>query len=230
MPDTGRRVAFDGCVNFRDLGGLPVAGGVVRRGRLYRSDSLHSMTPADLDRLHDEVGVRTVVDLRMKQEQEEHGPWPGHFRDHVQVLHRPLFSEVQPEWTKESSWATPRSGAERYLDFLEAGLDVVAQVVRELGDPATTPAVMHCHSGRDRTGIVVAVVLDLLGVDRDVIGADYAVTGRYVTDFELSPDRVVLLLGLIDERYGSVREMLEPHGLTDDDVAALRVALLDPLA
>jgi len=227
MPDTGRRVVFDGCVNFRDLGGLPVAGGgAVRRGRLYRSDSLHSMTPGDLDRLHDEVGVRTVVDLRMEQEQDDHGPWPGHFRDHVQVLHRPLFTEVQPEWTTETSWATPRSGAERYLDFLEAGLDVVVQVVRELGDPATTPAVMHCHSGRDRTGIVAAVVLDLLGVDRAVIGADYAVTGRYITDFELHPERMVLLLGLLDDRYGSPEGLLRRHGLLDADLAALRSALL----
>ena len=227
MSDAGRRVVFDGCLNFRDLGGLPASGAVVRRGRLYRSDSLHALTRADLDRLHGEVGIRTVIDLRMAEERDEHGPRPGHFRDHVQVLHHPLFTAVLPEWTQESGWASLHVGAERYLAFLESGGDAVVQIVRAVGDPDMTPAVMHCQSGRDRTGIVAAVVLDVLGVDRDVIAADYEVTGRYVLDFEVAAERIIRMLDLVDERYGSVEEMLRRHGLTDADLAALRTALLD---
>ncbi len=227
MPDTGRRVELEGAVNFRDLGGLPAAdGAVVRRGVLYRSDSLHRLTPADLDRLHDEVGVRTVIDLRMTEEQDEHGPRPGHYRDHVTVLHRPLFTEVRPEWVHETSWTFPEDRALRYLEFLEAGPGEVVQVIRALGDPTRTPAVMHCHSGRDRTGIVAGIVLDLLGVDRRIIGDDYAVSSRYITDFELTPERMIRLLEMVDERYGSVEAMLRPHGLTDDDLDALRSGML----
>ena len=228
MPDTGRRVEFEGVVNFRDLGGLPAAdGAVVRRGVLYRTDSLHRMTPADLDRLHEEIGLRTVIDLRMSEEQQEHGPAPGHYRDAVDVHHRPLFRALLPTWREESNWATVDSGAALYLDFLKAGLGEVVQIIRTLGDPSLTPAVMHCQSGRDRTGIVAGVVLDLLGVDRALIGADYAVTQRYITDWALTPDRMIRMLELVDERYGSVAEMLRPHGLTDGDVAALRAAMLD---
>ncbi|HVF20431.1 MAG TPA: tyrosine-protein phosphatase [Mycobacteriales bacterium] len=229
MPDTGRRVEFEGALNFRDLGGLPVSGGgVVRRGVVYRSDSLHALTPADLDRLHDGVGVRTVVDLRMDREVDEIGPRAGHFRDDVRMLRLPLFTDYPPEWAEPMNWATEEQRAQRYLDFLEAGPGAVVTLVRELGDPAAVPAVVHCHSGRDRTGIVVGVVLDLLGVDRALIGDDYAVTARYITEWELSPERMTLLLGLLDERYGSPEGLLREHGLVDDDLAALRSALLDP--
>ena len=227
MPDQGRRVVFEGCVNFRDVGGLPTHDGrAVRRGRLFRSDSLHGMTSGDLVRLHDELGVRTVVDLRMDDEIAEHGPRPGHFREGVQTLRRPLFTAFEPAWSEPMGWATERERAARYVEFAERGAAMLVTIARELADTTTLPAVVHCHSGRDRTGVVVAVLLDILGVPRDVIGDDYAVTGRYVTDFELSPDRVVLMLEQLEERHGSVVGLLEPHGMSDHDVVALRAALL----
>lgn len=228
MLDDVRRVVFDGCLNFRDVGGLRTRDGdVVRRGRLFRSDSLHALTARDLTRLQDEIGVRTVVDLRMDREVDETGPRSGHFRDAVRVLRLPLFTAFPPEWAEPMSWATEEQRAERYLQFLQAGPDAVVQLVRELGDPATTPAVVHCHSGRDRTGIVVGVVLDLLGVERPAIADDYALTARYVTAFELHPERMTLLLELIDERYGSVLDLLTRHGLAAGDVDRLRDALLE---
>ena len=228
MPDTGRRVEFEGAVNFRDVGGLRLSGSdVVRRGVLYRSDSLHGLTPADLDRLHDELGVRAVLDLRMDEERAQHGPSDGHFRGDVEVVHRPLFTAMQPHWAEAESWQTEEQRAERYLEFLECGPDVVVEIVRDIGARGRTPAVVHCHSGRDRTGIVVALLLELLGVDRAVIGDDYAVTSRYITDWELSPQRMTLLLGLVDRRYGSVDALLREHGMTDADLAAFRAALVD---
>lgn len=227
MPDSGRRVEFEGCVNFRDVGGLPtVDGAVVRRGRLFRSDSLHGLTPADLARLHDEIGLRTVIDLRMDREVDELGPAAGHYRDDVRMLRLPLFTSYPPEWSEPTNWATEPQRAERYLEFLEAGPQTVVRLVRELADATSTPAVVHCHSGRDRTGIVVGVVLDLLGVDRAVIGDDYAVSARYITDHELQPERMTLLLSMIDERYGSVLGLLAPHGASEADVVRLRAALL----
>ncbi len=227
MPDTGRRVEFEGAVNFRDLGGLRTAdGAVVRRGRLYRSDSLHALTVADRDRLHDELGVRTVFDLRMDSEVDEHGPGPGHFRDHVRWLRLPLFTSFRPEWAEPSAWATEDLRAQRYLEFIESGGPELARLVVELGQPDGTPAVVHCQVGRDRTGVAIALILDLLGVDRGRIGDDFAVSGRYITEFPLSPERMTSLLGLIDSAYGSTEALLREHGVAEAHVAALRDALL----
>jgi len=227
VPDTGRRVVFEGAVNFRDLGGLRAAGGaVVRRHRLFRSDSLHGLTSGDLTRLHDELGVRTVLDLRMDSEVDEHGPPLGHFRDHVRWLRLPLFTSFRPEWAEPSAWATESLRAQRYLEFIESGSAQLARLVIELSQPEGTPAVVHCQVGRDRTGVAVALVLELLGVERGLIGEDYAVSARYITEFPLSADRMTALLGLIDSTYGSTASLLREHGVQDSHVAALRAALL----
>ena len=227
MPDTGRRVELEGAVNFRDLGGLRTTDGlVVRHRRLYRSDSLHGLTPADLVRFHDELGVRTVVDLRTDGEVEEHGPPPGHFRDDVRMLRLPIFGAYRPEWADPACWATEDLRAERYLEFVESGTDQLARLVIELGSPAGTPAVVHCQVGRDRTGVAIGLVLELLRVDRDLIGADYAVTGRYITEFPLAPERMNKWLARVDAVYGSAEDLVRAHGVTDADVAALRHALL----
>ena len=229
MADEGRRVVLEGALNFRDIGGLPAGdGATVRRGRVYRSDSLHALTAADLEHLHEQIGLRTVFDLRMAEELAELGYPDEHFASHVDVRHLPFFTTFRDEWRESQAWATPEDQALRYYEFALSGAGCVAEMVRTFADDGRTPAVLHCHSGRDRTGVAVAVVLDLLGVDREVIGADYAVTGRYITDIELTPDRVIRMLEIVDERHGSASAFLGEHGLTDGDVDALRTVLLEP--
>lgn len=226
MADEGRRVVLEGAVNFRDVGGLPLGGGGrVRPGVLYRSDSLHALTDADLTRVHDELGIRTVVDLRMDQEVAELCPPPGAFRDHVQRLHLPFFTTFREEWQEPMGWATEELRAERYYEFAVSGGPSMVDLLRLVADPVRTPAVVHCHSGRDRTGVAVALLLDLLGAERAAIGADYAVTGRYITEHELAPERVVRMLEKVDNRHGSVAGFLLEQGAGEQDLAATRRAM-----
>ena len=228
MPDTGRRVELEGAVNFRDLGGLPVeGGGAVRRGRLFRSDSLHTLTDDDLAVLHDSLRIATVVDLRMDQEVDEHGPREGHFREGVRWWRLPLFAMYLQHWTERESWATEELVAERYFEFVELGAEPLARIVTELGRPGVTPAVVHCAIGRDRTGVVIAMLLDLVGVPRDAIAADFAVTGRYITDFPVTPERILHLLSAVDDRLGSFEQVVRRQGVTDAELTALRAALVD---
>lgn len=228
MTDEGRRVVLAGALNFRDLGGLPLrGGGAVRRGVLHRSDSLHALTVSDLARVHDQLGLRTVVDLRMDEEVEQLCPPPGAFREHVRLVRLPFFTSLRPEWQDAAGWATEELRAQRYYEFATAGAPAMVELLRLVADGQRTPAVIHCRSGRDRTGVAVALLLDLVGVERAAIGADYAVTGRYITDHELAPERVVRMLELVDERHGSVAGFLREHGAGADGVAAARVALRD---
>lgn len=227
MPDTGRRVVLDGAVNFRDVGGLPLRdGGTVRSGQVFRSDSLHALSSRDLEHLHDVLGLATVVDLRMDDEVAEHCPPEGAFREGVRLLRLPFFTTFRDEWREPMAWATEDLRAERYYEFAVSGAPSMVELVRAAGEPGGLPLVVHCQVGRDRTGVAIGILLDLLGVDRAAIGEDYAVSARYITDFELSPERILLMLDLIAERHGSVAGLLREHGAADEELSRLRAALL----
>ncbi|MHC3426568.1 MULTISPECIES: tyrosine-protein phosphatase [unclassified Streptomyces] len=172
-----RHLAFDRLHNFRDLGGYRAAGGHVTRGRvLYRSDNLAKLhEPAAVaDRARfDALGIRTVVDLRHGWEIARTGRVPareGLAFHHLGIEHR--------AWDQAATGPLP--GPWRYLAdkpgeiFADGGKEI-AQVIDVLAH-AEGPAVLHCASGKDRTGIVAALVLTLLGVDRDTVAADFALT------------------------------------------------------
>jgi protein-tyrosine phosphatase len=110
----------------------------------------------------------------------------------------------------------------------QAGMQTIARVVELLGDVRSRPTLIHCVAGRDRTGIVVACVLDLLDVPDDTIAADYALSS-VVDDAEgrkALPDNILLLLDLIRERFGSVREMVLSAGASAAGIDRLRAALV----
>ncbi|GAB3644563.1 tyrosine-protein phosphatase [Glycomyces tarimensis] len=161
--------------NLRDLGGLDAADGKkVKTGQVFRSDNFGKATAADIDYVVKELGVRHVIDLRRPNELERTGRFPeldGVDFHHFEVLHIP-WESVELGVDKDS----PQERVveflrHRYSGMLEAGykavrdsLDVIA-----LGEPV----VFHCMAGKDRTGIVAAVLLSLLGVDEVDIAADY---------------------------------------------------------
>ena len=157
MSETARRT-FEGLVNFRDLGGLPVAGGgEVRSGVLFRSDSLCYATQADADHLVDKLSLATIIDLRDESEVAEFGRGPLETMS-VGYLSVPV-GDV-PEYDTRPEF---------YVGVLAQNGERLGSLIRTLADPATLPAVVHCHVGCDRTGIVSAAVLSLVGVsDEDV--------------------------------------------------------------
>jgi protein-tyrosine phosphatase len=177
-----RTITFEGCLNFRDLGGYATRDGrAVRWRRLFRSDSLHRMSAADVTRLLDELGVVTVVDLRTRTERERGGPVPAEASEATRALHVPMIDELfaDPD-------ARPRSGGhltdmgEGYAAMLGLAGEQVAMVLRLLADPDVYPAVFFCAAGKDRTGVFAAIVLGLLGVSDEDIVTDYALTHEVI--------------------------------------------------
>lgn len=164
----GRHVSpLAGAFNFRDLGGLR-AGPLrrVRDGVLFRSDTLQALTDADVTRLVDRLGVELLVDLRLGAETVTQGRGPMAAAG-ICYLNAPLptapVTDVPP--------------AEQTLHFYRSTLNspgpVLPTVVRVLAATAGRPTVLHCAAGKDRTGLVAALTLSLVGVDESDIVDDY---------------------------------------------------------
>jgi protein-tyrosine phosphatase len=239
-----RLIPLDGCVNFRDLGGWTTSDGRrVRSGQLYRSDALQRVSEADVARLRDELGLRTLVDLRSTHEVEREGCGPLAVPP-VVYHHYPFFD--RPE--RDPGRGGLKNLAEIYLAMLRFAREPIA---RALGALATSSgaAVFHCAAGKDRTGVLSAVVLGVAGVgDADIV-EDYAYTRRalprilerlrasesYAYVFtELPPDTLhaepatmEALLASIRREWGSVREYALWTGAAPETLDALAAKLID---
>jgi protein-tyrosine phosphatase len=240
-----RHIAFERLYNFRDLGGYRAADGrTVRWGRLFRSDSLGKLQGEDWDRFLT-LGVRTVIDLRHPWEVKRSGRVPSHqglVYHNLSIEHRPydqagLSPDVEPA----------RFLADKYTEVAHDGTKEIRHALEIIADD-TGPLVFHCHSGKDRTGLLAMLVLALVGVHEDDIVADFALTElateRLVAEWHASyPDLTLswpaygrapaeimrLFLASLATRYGSVQDYAAKQlGVDDDLVAALRRQLLHP--
>ncbi|MGW1997836.1 tyrosine-protein phosphatase [Embleya sp. NPDC001921] len=177
-----RHIPFRRLHNFRDLGGYAAADGrIVAWGRLYRSDSPANLSGGDAEQFF-ALGVRTVVDLRHPHEIDRH----GRIAAHSSFAYHNVCTEHRP-WDQASlgpDTDVPRFLADRYAELAVDGVAQIRQVLDILASADTPPAVFHCAAGKDRTGVIAALVLALLGVDEEDIVADYVLT-------ELATDRLV---------------------------------------
>jgi protein tyrosine/serine phosphatase len=188
-------VPLDGAMNVRDLGGLPTDdGGETVRGRVLRADNLQDLTPADVRRLVDDLGVRTIVDLRTTIEVDKEGPGPLTREARVEHRHLSLYPEsggltdVDADGEKVLPWQTDWGRAAGddpaalnpaigyYLAYLRHRPDSVLAALRAMA-AADGTVVVHCAAGKDRTGVVVALALSAAGVRRAAVVADYVATG-----------------------------------------------------
>jgi protein-tyrosine phosphatase len=245
-----RRIALEACFNFRDLGGhRTVEGRRVRPGVLFRADTLHRLTPDDLDVLRG-LRLRTVIDLRTRDELDRHGR-VGLADDEVTHLHVPMIDEVRtPEPMADEDAPSPESRGELYLRMLERGGPAVAQAVRVLAGPGALPAVFHCTAGKDRTGVLAALVLGQLGVPDGAIAEDYALTEQAVHEtrvwietndpdaaatyasyprwiWEARAETMLAFLALVRAEHGSIPALLTGLGVPVVTLDALAGALLD---
>jgi protein-tyrosine phosphatase len=170
-----RLIPFEGCFNFRDLGGYEGAGGRrVRWRTLFRADGLTRLTPTDLARLS-ELGLRTVIDLRTADEVGRGRIDPDH--PELAYHHLPMM-DVLPPAEELPRWADPLFVAGQYRDMLRSGAAAITAALGLLADAGSFPLTYHCMAGKDRTGVLSALVLELLGVaDEDIVG-DYALSGE----------------------------------------------------
>ncbi|MET0614553.1 MAG: tyrosine-protein phosphatase [Thermoleophilaceae bacterium] len=210
-----RDLDWDGCVNARDLGGLPtVRGGVTRRAALIRSEAVDRLSPPGWRALR-EYGVRTVIDLREADERGE----PG---DGVETIHIPLDRiaddpEFWDDWMHGPQFGTPLY----YGPFLEHFPERIEQVLDAIERAPPGGVLFHCVGGRDRTGMVAIAVLAAVGVVPDAIADDYArgAERAHTHDPELEQ--------LLGERGTSSRELvMELAAGLDHDRPALRRRLV----
>ncbi len=238
-----RSLTFSTSYNFRDVGGYAGSDGrTVSWRRLFRADSLHRLEGADLEAFH-ELGVRTVVDLRRPFEIEQHGRVPhsdGLDYRNLVLEHVDWESVEHPAEMPHERWL-----ADRYLNFAEDGRAGLAAALSVIADPAAAPVVVHCMAGKDRTGVVCALTLSLLGVSDTDIAQDYALTEvamasltaylmktkpEMVQDkyhmFDCPQDAMLLFLGDLRERHGSVEKYVREIGISTEQVESLRGHLL----
>jgi len=268
-------ITFDGLQNFRDLGGLPLAtGGSVRSGVLYRSEGLIGLTDAGVaDLSASPIGV--ILDFRTPMEQAS-APDRLPADRAVEVVELSVLEgaltgaagaaaqadgPVDTGMAKQILATLPRLG-ELYVQMLEHGAPAFAEAARciaapglrqSLQDPASdshpSGVLVHCTAGKDRTGVAVALILDAVGVDRDAVVADYAVSERNLAGpwadrmlagieqmgAPLTPELRELVTGTppaaieralawLDE-HGGAAAYLRSGGLTDAELGALRTRL-----
>ncbi|MEQ4725439.1 tyrosine-protein phosphatase [Nonomuraea sp. B19D2] len=238
-----RHIAFEHLHNFRDLGGYRSADGrTVRWGRLFRSDSLAKLRGGDWDRFR-ALGVRTVIDLRYPWEIEAKGRVPHHdgvAYHNFSIEHRPYDqAEIDPD---VAPW---RFLADRYAEVALDGVEELRRTLEVIAS-ADEPLVFHCASGKDRTGLVAALVLSLLEVPEDDIVENFALTelatGRLIADWRAAnPGRELkwpgygrapaeimrLFLSDLTAAHGSVQGyVMDKLGVHEELVFGLRSRLL----
>lgn len=246
-----RRLPFaSGAFNVRDLGGLPTEdGGNLARGLVYRADGLHRLPSAEVERLA-AAGIRTVVDLRTSGELEIAASVRG---EGIAVLHLPVLREVWPhDAFSEEETADPVAFlVARYVEMLDEGRAAIAAIFGLLADEERRPLAFHCSAGKDRTGVVAALVLGLLGVPDDVIAEDYAASAEAMdqlvawvrehrpesADAMAAQPKAILscpaeaMHGFLDRvrsDFGSIDGYLAEIGVPEATIAAIRAALTTP--
>jgi len=241
-----RQIDLDGCVNFRDLGGYPTSDGRRLRWRtLYRSDALHALSPIDVTRLREELATTDIVDLRSSFElaNDGRGLLEG---EPIEFHHIPLFdSRARPA---NHDAAMQLSLGERYIGLMEVARDPIARVIETLAC-SRGGAVYHCAAGKDRTGVISAVLLGALGVPDDLIVADYALSSENIEaiiervlkmkgyedtlkempedTLHAKPETMETVVANVASQYGSMSGYLREIGVVNATLEALRAKCLE---
>ena len=235
----GRRIQLKGLLNLRDLGGYPASGGgQVRWRTLLRSDALHKLDADDLAALSG-LGLRSVLDLRTHPEVEI-AP---------SVLDGMTARLTHISLLDGNVQSLPLELEAIYRYLIDERGHAIAAAIEVLCAGDAFPALVHCSAGKDRTGIVIALVLAVLGVPDEVIAADYALSATYLDPdrtpaigrlqastglgddltrplLSSPPELILELLAWVRTAGGSADGYLIDHGLSPASLAHLRSALV----
>jgi protein-tyrosine phosphatase len=252
LPQLQRRdLAWDGCLNVRELGGLPTRDGYeTRLGAVVRADSVRQLSDDGWQALVDH-GVRTVVDLRGDDERADDPP----AELPVKVVHVPFFESSDEEWQKMAAeldaavTAAPdvaTATRDVYLIFLKRFPANIAAAVRAVAHAPAGGVVIHCVGGKDRTGLLSALLLHLAGVADDEIALDYSLSEERLrprheawfaaAESEEELERLLRIAqtpaasmaGVFAElgrRYGGVEAYLRSAGVNDEELGLVRARL-----
>jgi protein-tyrosine phosphatase len=238
-----RHFPLEGVYNVRDLGGYPTLDGrTTRPGRFLRSDNIGKLSEAASKKLVD-WGIKTIIDLRFDWET---ATFTHCFSSHecVKYLNVSLINkDVVPGLDK---WTTQDKA---YIAILEGGKVEFRQVMETLADPQNLPALFHCHAGKDRTGLIAALLLSLAKVPAETIAEDYAITRQYIApllekwreeviqagrdlakfnlDNACDPNTMFNTLKHLDQKYGGAEGYLRDTGMSQASLDNLKASLVE---
>lgn len=221
---------FEGLTNFRDIGGIATqSGGLMRQGILFRSDELSKLSRKDLQKLGD-FGLKSVIDLRTPNERRiKVDRLPGH--QEIRMIHSPFYHQNR-DFTR---WEFSRMlvSQSRTLDFEQLikgfyhrmvfeNAGQIGELVTLLSDKNNLPALIHCTGGKDRTGIIAALLQLLAGVPRETVREDYLLSNaligprmkrvllfvRCISFFKISPERIQPMLEVRSDYLDEVIEKI----------------------
>jgi len=220
-----RILSLSSAVNFRDFGGYPTASGTgLKWGMLYRSATLSKMDDADIP-IVNAIGLNRVIDLRTNREIE----WEGFdriYHHNEQIYDFLEFNYGDPylidaQVSNELEWDMKRVDFRSiYVNMLEQNKPAIRRIFDRFADPEQYPILIHCTQGKDRTGIVVALLLLMLDVPKYTVIEDYLLTDQLI-DIHA---RLAEMAGYLSEYAGSV-----PDGITTNDWAPFFKCLPDSI-
>jgi len=244
----------EGTINFRDLGGLPTADGrTTRPGRLFRSGALGELTPSGLARLYGELGIASIMDLRGAEESVAMGRGPldqvpiCHFNVPLRDFQSLVDSDVGVLPGGHDSAAVDAGGPlmPHYVENLESDRNLVMAVDLLANALGHGPALVHCAFGKDRTGVVVALLLRMAGVTTEAVVGDYMAssacmedciararrTPRYAPFADLDVWRcdermITFYLEELEQRYGGAVKWALGKGIPEQTIDRLRADLV----
>ena len=246
-----RHHPFEGCFNFRDIGGYEgLNGRKVRWGSYFRAGRQDRMTQTDLARVA-EFGIKTQIDLRRSDEVRDQSRGPLEGMGSRYAWH-PIIPNDGSERLNNVVGDTGISG-ERYLRYLDFDPAPWSGIFDIMADAGQHPLLIHCTAGKDRTGVTTALLLSILGVDRDVIEADYVLTNRdcerHVKFIEQSQglpvgtsretllhvagvpeDAIGIFLDGLERKHGGPLNYLISIGVDEMQQRAIQEALLEPVS
>ncbi len=239
---------LDGVHNFRALAPYPLeGGGHIRPGMVYRAGALDLMTEADCAYLSEEARIATVLDLRHA---DELAIWPVEHALRGRVAPLSLFPEaVSQQGLIEELNGLYGAGPspQRYLHYLTIGGPQFAQAFELLAREESYPVLVHCTAGKDRTGVLLGLLMDLLGAHDDDIATEYGLsdasigrliaylesTGRFLEGtreeiharLSTPPERMAGFITLMREKYGGAETYLRGEGVSPGALGSVREIL-----
>lgn len=205
----GTPVILQGTRNTRDLGGLPLAEGKVKPGLVYRSGALCFVTPEDVETL-EALELRTIVELRKPSEIEKDGP------DRLvgpKILYLPMVN-------------SQGLGQEAYRYYMLENAAAIAGFFNALAEEGSYPLLFHCSAGKDRTGILAALLLELLGASREVIEQDYLQSVKNSPRLVVKPEWLGEVFRAV-ERAGGIQACLLANGVSLAQQERVRALLIE---
>ena len=239
-----RRIVLEGAVNFRDQGGYPTENGrFVKWRRLFRSDSLHDLTESDVQTITGTLGLTTIVDLRSINSVLEDGR--GLLALSGIAYHNYPFLErrgIEPP-TSGSDPGERLTAIYQWI-LLNAGT-LMAQAFNALAQDVNQPALFHCNAGKDRTGVLGATLLSVLGVSREDVVADFLMTNEVIDgilarikkmpgfqdstrDGIMAPQSAIeKFLDVMQREFGGPESYLLRHGVQQETINVFKESMLE---